>query len=148
MLGSLAVLVLGMATTGSPPRSELQAMLKDAPRLGLGMASLGRPGYINLGHAEDLPAERSVEQMREHAITVLDEALKLGLRYVDCARSYGLSEEFVASWLASRGEAAAGVVVGSKVCVLTCPRPCPVPAPAPISSMRMPRRTVGLRVHG
>ena len=24
-------------------------------RLGLGMAALGRPGYITLGHADDLP---------------------------------------------------------------------------------------------
>ena len=27
---------------------------KDTSRLGLGLASLGRPGYINLGHAADL----------------------------------------------------------------------------------------------
>ena len=28
------------------------------PPLGLGLAALGRPGYINLGHAGDLPAGR------------------------------------------------------------------------------------------
>jgi len=32
-------------------------------RFGLGMAALGRPAYIALGHAGDLPEERSVEAM-------------------------------------------------------------------------------------
>ncbi len=109
--GMLTLLFLIYSNT---PRSTLQSALAGSPRLGLGMASLGRPGYINLGHADDLPKERTMEQMREHAFTVLDEALALGLRYIDCARSYGLSEEFVAAWLASRGDAAAAMVTGSK----------------------------------
>lgn len=96
------------------PRSRLAARLADAPRLGLGMAALGRPGYINLGHDGDVP-EKDVESMRRHAHSVLDEAYKLGLRYVDCARSYGLSEDFVATWLFSKpAEVAESVVVGSK----------------------------------
>lgn len=78
------------------------------------MASLGRPGYINLGHAEDMPAERTKEAMEIHAHAVLDEAYALGLRYIDCARSYGLSEQFVASWMKERPEAAASVIIGSK----------------------------------
>ena len=52
--------------------------------------------------------------MQAHAHAVLDEAYALGLRYIDCARSYGLSEQFVASWLAARPEVAEAVVVGSK----------------------------------
>jgi len=44
----------------------------------------------------------------------LDEAVALGLRYIDCARSYGLSEEFVSSWIESRNGAVPGLVVGSK----------------------------------
>ena len=104
-----------MSTASATVRSEaLGAALHGAPRLGLGMASLGRPGYINLGHADDLPTERTVEAMRLHAHDVLDEAYNLGLRYIDCARSYGMSEEFVASWLAKRPEVAADVVIGSK----------------------------------
>ena len=43
------------------PLSSLQL-----PRLGLGMAALGRPGYINLGHSSDI-ADRSVEAMRNDA---------------------------------------------------------------------------------
>ena len=103
-----------MTTSASSRSDALGTALRGAPRLGLGMASLGRPGYINIGHADDLPAERSVDAMREHAHACLDEAYALGLRYIDCARSYGLSEEFVASWLAKRPEAVADVVVGSK----------------------------------
>lgn len=98
--------------TTAPPRSEeLASRLSGAPRLGLGMASLGRPGYINLGHAEDLRS-KDVDAMREHAHTVLEEAYALGIRYIDCARSYGLSEEFVASWLKKSPKS--DVVVGSK----------------------------------
>lgn len=81
-----------------------------APRLGLGLAALGRPGYINLGHGHDLP-DKSVEAMRDHAWTVLDAAWAAGVRYFDAARSYGLAEEFLGSWLRGRGHAAA---VGSK----------------------------------
>ena len=44
-----------------------------APRLGLGLAALGRPGYINLGHGEDL-TDKTVDAMQEHAWTVLDRA--------------------------------------------------------------------------
>ena len=119
MLARIAPIVLVVMLSSTAPataaRSEsLATALRGAPRLGLGMASLGRPGYINLGHASDLPAERTEEAVRQHAHTVLDEAFALGLRYIDCARSYGLSEQFVASWLAKRPDAAESVVVGSK----------------------------------
>src|SRR5436189_197703 len=45
-------------------------------RLGLGLAALGRPGYINLGHGEDLP-DRSKEAMLHRAVEVLDELARL-----------------------------------------------------------------------
>ena len=86
-------------TTGAPSSRAAALRQRNLPRIGLGMAALGRPGYINLGHADDLPAERSVEAMRAQAHEVLDAAFAVGVRYFDCARSYGLSEEFVASWL-------------------------------------------------
>lgn len=90
--------------------------LPSLPKLGLGTAAIGRPGYINLGRDADLRDrdERTREFMRENAHHVLDEAVRLGLRYVDCARSYGDAESFVASWLAQSGAATSGVVVGSK----------------------------------
>ncbi len=83
-------------------------------RLGLGLAALGRPGYINLTHAEDLGGRYDVEAMRGHAHSVLDAAWAAGVRYYDAARSYGRAEEFLGGWLAARGVAAGEAVVASK----------------------------------
>jgi aryl-alcohol dehydrogenase-like predicted oxidoreductase len=83
-------------------------------RLGLGLAALGRPGYITLGHGADLAGSHDIEAMRQHAYGVLDAAWESGVRYVDAARSYGKAEEFLAGWIASRGLRSAPIVVGSK----------------------------------
>lgn len=83
-------------------------------RLGLGLAALGRPGYINLGRDRDLGAARSVDDLRERAVEVLDAAWAAGIRYLDAARSYGLAEAFLADWLAARSIAPDAVIVGSK----------------------------------
>jgi aryl-alcohol dehydrogenase-like predicted oxidoreductase len=82
--------------------------------LGLGLAAVGRPAYINLHRDRDLGADRAVETLRSRAHEVLDAAHAAGIRYVDAARSYGLAEEFLASWLDARGPAADAVTVGSK----------------------------------
>ena len=83
-------------------------------RIGLGLAALGRPGYITLGHAQDLATGHDVEAMRRHAYSVLDTAWQSGIRYLDAARSYGMAEEFLAGWISSRSLGAAPIVVGSK----------------------------------
>ncbi|SFK70356.1 aldo/keto reductase [Geodermatophilus ruber] len=70
--------------------------------LGLGLAAIGRPAYINVGRDADLPADRSPEVLRRRAHDLLDAAAGLGVNYVDAARSYGLAEEFLASWLRGR----------------------------------------------
>jgi aryl-alcohol dehydrogenase-like predicted oxidoreductase len=82
--------------------------------IGLGLAALGRPGYINLGHSQDLNHNYEVAEMEAHAHAVLDAAWEGGIRYFDVARSYGRSEIFLASWLNSRPIDPAGVTVGSK----------------------------------
>lgn len=83
-------------------------------RIGLGLAALGRPGYINLGHAADLAAGHEVAAMEARARAVLDAAWDAGVRYFDAARSYGRAEEFLARWLASRRIDPGAVTVGSK----------------------------------
>jgi aryl-alcohol dehydrogenase-like predicted oxidoreductase len=83
-------------------------------RLGLGLAALGRPGYINLGHADDLAREYDVAAMQARTKAVLDAAWAGGVRYFDAARSYGRAEEFLAVWLGSRAIAPDAVTVGSK----------------------------------
>jgi len=83
-------------------------------RIGLGLAALGRPGYINLGHGSDLAGETDVDSMERHAHAVLDAAYAGGIRYFDAARSYGRAEAFLASWLEQRGFGPDDLTVGSK----------------------------------
>jgi aryl-alcohol dehydrogenase-like predicted oxidoreductase len=77
--------------------------------IGLGLAALGRPAYINLGHADDLGSDRSPDALRERTHAVLDHAYARGVRYFDAARSYGLAEDFLGSWLRARDPADAFV---------------------------------------
>jgi aryl-alcohol dehydrogenase-like predicted oxidoreductase len=86
----------------------------EVSRLGLGMAAIGRPAYIDIGHAEDFPDERTPEAMERRAHEVLDAALAAGITYLDAARSYGRAEAFLRSWLDARKLAPRVVVVGSK----------------------------------
>lgn len=90
-----------------------QTGLRVSP-IGLGLAALGRPGYINLGHAQDLSAGRDVAAMEIHAHAVLDDAWAAGVRYFDAARSYGRAEAFLGSWLESRQLTPDQVTIGSK----------------------------------
>lgn len=80
--------------------------------LGLGLAALGRPGYINLGHGEDLRNRTDPQALEAHTHSILDAAFDAGITYFDAARSYGRAEEFLAHWLDRRRPT--GVSVGSK----------------------------------
>ncbi len=81
--------------------------------ISLGLAALGRPGYLTLGHGQDFN-ENSVEAMSARAHAVLDAAYEAGVRHFDAARSYGRAEEFLGSWLDARGLAPGAVTVSSK----------------------------------
>jgi len=81
--------------------------------VGLGLAALGRPGYINLGHGDDV-ADASLGGMERAAHAVLDAAYDRGVRHFDAARSYGRAEAFLSSWLRARGLRRDEVVVSSK----------------------------------
>jgi aryl-alcohol dehydrogenase-like predicted oxidoreductase len=82
--------------------------------MGLGLAALGRPGYINIGHQEDLERDYEVAAMEMRAHEMLDEAWTAGIRYFDVARSYGRAELFLASWLVKHQISPEEVTVGSK----------------------------------
>jgi aryl-alcohol dehydrogenase-like predicted oxidoreductase len=82
--------------------------------LGLGLAALGRPGYINLGHTVDLAGQLDVPSMETRTHNVLDLAWQAGIRYYDVARSYGRAEEFLGTWLQARQIPVTAVTVGSK----------------------------------
>ncbi|GAA4534694.1 aldo/keto reductase [Amycolatopsis samaneae] len=81
-------------------------------RIAVGLAALGRPAYINLGREGALPAERTIDAMKAATHAVLDDAYAAGVRWIDVARSYGHSEEFLSGWLTER--APDDVTVSSK----------------------------------
>ena len=83
-------------------------------RIGLGLAALGRPGYLTLGHGRDLGPDRSVRALEQRVHAVLDSAHAAGVRHFDVARSYGRAEEFLASWLEQREIRPGHVTVASK----------------------------------
>ncbi|WP_432176935.1 aldo/keto reductase [Streptomyces sp. Tue6028] len=95
------------------PFARLATATTPTCHIGLGLAAVGRPGYINLGREADLPSVRSVDVLRARTHELLDAAYAQGVRYVDVARSYGRSEEFLAEWLTERPDVD-DVVVGSK----------------------------------
>jgi aryl-alcohol dehydrogenase-like predicted oxidoreductase len=82
--------------------------------IGLGLAALGRPAYINLGRDQDYGRERTVAVMEQRCHDMLDAACAAGVRYVDAARSYGLAEEFLGTWLRARQPLHDALTVGSK----------------------------------
>jgi aryl-alcohol dehydrogenase-like predicted oxidoreductase len=95
------------------PFARLAAATTPTCHIGLGLAAVGRPGYINLGRDRDLGEDRSADALRTRTHDLLDAAYAQGVRYFDVARSYGRSEEFLADWLKGRPDAD-DVVVGSK----------------------------------
>ncbi|CAL9586768.1 aldo/keto reductase [Streptomyces sp. enrichment culture] len=95
------------------PFARLATATTPTCHIGLGLAAVGRPGYINLGRDHDLGGNRTVEALRARTHDLLDAAYAQGVRYIDAARSYGRAEEFLADWLRRRPDAD-DVVVGSK----------------------------------
>ncbi|MFF2326319.1 MULTISPECIES: aldo/keto reductase [unclassified Streptomyces] len=95
------------------PFARLATATTATAHIGLGLAAVGRPGYINLHRDRDLPGDRGVEALRARTHELLDAAYAQGVRYFDAARSYGRSEEFLAEWLTARPDAR-DVVIGSK----------------------------------
>jgi aryl-alcohol dehydrogenase-like predicted oxidoreductase len=95
------------------PFARLATATTPTCHIGLGLAAVGRPGYINLGRENDLGEDRSVEALRTRTHELLDAAYAQGVRYFDAARSYGRSEEFLAGWLTAR-PGIDDIVVGSK----------------------------------
>lgn len=54
-------------------------------RMGLGLAALGRPAYINIGHADDLDRDYDVEAMRAALCAAM------GLGSMPCQITYHLA---------------------------------------------------------
>ena len=82
--------------------------------LGLGLAALGRPGYLTVGHGTAIGPDRSIGALRERCSQVCDAAWDGGIRWFDAARSYGRAEQFLAEWLTGRAIDPGQVAVSSK----------------------------------
>ncbi len=65
-------------------------------KIGLGLAAIGRPEYINL--RQDFDGDKSQEYYRNNAYQILDFAYAQGVRHFDTAPSYGKGEEFLQQW--------------------------------------------------
>ena len=102
-----------MSDTRVPTR-RLGSTELTVSRLGLGLAALGRPAYINLGRQRDLGFDRSVAELKRRCHAMLDAAYATGIRYFDGARSYGMAEDFLGTWLHARNAPTDAVTVGSK----------------------------------
>ena len=85
------------------PFARLAAATTPTCHIGLGLAAVGRPGYINLGRDRDLagrPQRRG--DARAAPTNCSTPPTPQGVRYFDAARSYGRAEEFLADWLRDR----------------------------------------------
>ena len=120
---------LFMSTVNTMVNDEATTVsTKKGPLIGLGMAALGRPGYINLNRETmgvGTASDRSVNHMKTLAEKVMQCVLDTAntesstntatpKAWFDCARSYGKSEEFVGSFLRSKSIEPSDVYVSSK----------------------------------
>jgi aryl-alcohol dehydrogenase-like predicted oxidoreductase len=96
------------------PTDRLGSTQLVVSRLGLGLAALGRPAYITLGRQRDFGLDRSVSELERRCHEMLDAAYAAGIRYLDAARSYGMAENFLGTWLKGRNPLTDAITVGSK----------------------------------
>ena len=79
--------------------------------MGLGLAALGRPGYINLGHGDDLNYNHDVTAMEAQAHRVLEIEFDGVLLFSTVQATWNLLEQSAASALREAHEAGMGVIV-------------------------------------
>lgn len=65
-------------------------------RIGLGLAAIGRPEYINIREHPD--KDKAESSYRQRALDLLEFAYGSGVRDFDTAASYGKGEQFLTEW--------------------------------------------------
>ncbi|MGU3432507.1 aldo/keto reductase [Actinomycetes bacterium M1A6_2h] len=83
-------------------------------QLGLGLAALGRPEYLTVGHSDAVKGRFDPDALEQLCHAVLDAAWDSGIRHLDVARSYGLAERFLGTWLSRYPNRREHIVIGSK----------------------------------
>ncbi|WP_200976380.1 aldo/keto reductase [Echinicola sp. 20G] len=79
-------------------------------QIGLGLAALGRPEYINVRFDQNI--DKSFGAFQYKTMEVLDRAYAGGIRYFDTAPSYGKGEQFLLEWHQSHQHP--DVLIGTK----------------------------------
>ncbi len=67
--------------------------------IGLGMAAIGRPQYINLKNTVNNSNLFEINSFKQTAKELLTTAYKAGIRHFDTAPGYGIAEEILAEWI-------------------------------------------------
>ncbi|MDI9894562.1 aldo/keto reductase [Rhodococcus sp. IEGM 1381] len=83
-------------------------------QLGLGLAALGRPEYLTVGHSAAVDGRFDPAALEQLCHAALDAAWDSGVRHFDVARSYGLAERFLGNWLIRHPNRRENLVIGSK----------------------------------
>ncbi|SNT44931.1 aldo/keto reductase [Rhodococcoides kyotonense] len=83
-------------------------------QIGLGLAALGRPEYLTVGHSDAVNGRFDPATLEQLCHAVLDAAWDSGIRHLDVARSYGLAERFLGSWLSRHANRRENLAIGSK----------------------------------
>jgi aryl-alcohol dehydrogenase-like predicted oxidoreductase len=83
-------------------------------QLGLGLAALGRPEYLTVGHSDAVDGRFDPAALEQLCHAVLDAAWDSGVRHFDVARSYGWAERFLGSWLSRHPNRRQELAIGSK----------------------------------
>ncbi|MBD1423965.1 aldo/keto reductase [Sphingobacterium arenae] len=74
-------------------------------RIGLGMASIGRPRYINIKQDESNEVF-SLENFKEKGKVAIENAYKNGIRHFDTSPGYGIAESLLIDWLKEKNDPA------------------------------------------
>ncbi|NND07047.1 MAG: aldo/keto reductase [Saprospiraceae bacterium] len=76
--------------------------MNNKSKIGLGMAAIGRPSYINIRATK--PSEFDLATFRHKGIDLLDNAYDHGVRYYDTAPGYGIAEQMLADWIIKKND--------------------------------------------
>lgn len=77
--------------------------MNESSAVGLGMAAIGRPQYINISQGNDT-APFSLKNFKAKGTAMLDYAYDLGIRYFDTAPGYGLAEQLLIDWVTKKND--------------------------------------------
>lgn len=72
-------------------------------RIGLGLAAIGRPQYINIKH-EEVNEPFSLVNFRRKGEITLENAYRNGIRHFDTSPGYGVAESILIDWLDEKND--------------------------------------------